>query len=498
MDVPPAPAARRLDLVEEVHGRLVDDPYRWLEADDDESKEVAEWVHRQQAYAEAYLAKLPERDAFRARLTKLWDYERYSAPEKAGKRYLFLKNDGLQDQAVLYVADSIKDDGRVLIDPNQWSNDGTVSLSGYAASHDGRYLAYKQSAAGSDWQTIRVLDLETGERLADELKWVRFSGIEWVKSGEGFFYNRYPEPKAGQKHQSVALGPKVCFHKLGEQQSDDQVILERPDHPEWSLHVEQTHDGAYLFATMQRGTDWQNQLLYRKSADPDAEFIPLADTFDNVFHLIGSQGKRVFLVTDYQAPRRRVVAMDLDNPALDRLEEIIPQSDAALQNVSLIGGRLIATYLKDVAAEVSVYDLAGQPQGAAPLPGLGSANGFYGEPDDEETFFVYQSYNAAPSIYRYDVPTGQTTLLREPKIDFQSQDYEVQRHFYLSKDGSRIPLFLVYKKGLKHDSQNPTLLYGYGGFSISITPAFSISRLAWLERGGVLAVANLRGGGEYG
>jgi prolyl oligopeptidase len=496
---PPAyPETRRTDHVDTLHGQPVADPYRWLEDDVRESPEVADWVARQQAFTDAYLEALPEREAFRERLTQLWNYERYSPPRKAGQRYLYRKNDGLQNQSVLYIADRFDQPGRVLLDPNSWSEDGTVALSDYSASEDGRWLAYQKSESGSDWVTIHVIDLDSGEPLQDVLRWSKFTSINWDKPGDGFYYKRYPEPAAGEAFQGAALNPTIYYHRLGTPQAEDRAVFSQPENPDWSLGLDRTFDGKHLLATARRGTDWQNKLLVRRADAADAPFVPLVDNFDSLFAPIGSDGDRLFLLTDYLAPRRRVVAMDLGNPGLDQLVEIIPESEAALEDVSHVGGKLIATYLQDVAAEVKVFDLGGQLETRVPLPGLGSVAGFGGKPDQTETFFVYHSYNHAPSIYRFDLTTGKTSLVRKPQLDFNPDAYEVKRVFYTSKDGTRIPMFLTHKRGLKMDGTNPTLLYGYGGFSISITPSFSISRLAWLERGGVLAVANLRGGGEYG
>lgn len=493
----PYPETRTVDQVDDYHGQRVPDPYRWLEADVRESEEVAQWVQAQQQYTERRLHALPERQAFIDRLTELWNFERYSTPRKAGERYLYTKNDGLQDQAVLYVADRYDAAGRVLLDPNTWSGDGSVALAGYAASEDGRLLAYQKSEAGSDWVKIRVMDTATGAHLNDALQWVKFSMIVWDKPGEGFYYKRYPEPEAGEQHQTVSLNPAIYYHKVGTPQDQDPVVYRVPEHPDWSIGISRTFDGRYLLATNRRGTDWQNELSYRPT-DSDGEFTPLVSGFDALFAPVACHNQTLYLLTDYQAPRRRLVAMDLDNPGLENLTEIIPESDAALEDVAYVGGKLIASYLRDVAAEVKVYSLHGRHERDVPLPGLGSVVGFRGKPDQTETFFTYHSYNAPPSTYRYDIAAGETTLVRQPDLDVDFDRYVVERTFYHSKDGARVPLFLAYKRGVERDGTNPTLLYGYGGFSISITPSFSISRTAWMERGGVLAVANLRGGGEYG
>ncbi|MEM6799091.1 MAG: prolyl oligopeptidase family serine peptidase, partial [Planctomycetota bacterium] len=496
------PETRRVDHVDTYHGAKVEDPYRWLEADVRESPEVAAWVAEQQAFTRAYLDALPTRPEFVERLTALWNYERFGVPEKAGKRYLYTKNDGLQDQAVLYISEAPASGGDVLIDPNEWSEDGAAALSGYLASKDGRWLAYQRSEAGSDWRTIHVLDLTTGKDQGDELRWVKFTGIEWTKDNAGFYYNRYPEPEEDEQFQSLALNQKVYYHKLGTPQSEDRLIYEDPEHADWTASVELTDDQQYLVLTVERGTDAKNRLYFRPAAHADASWTPLIDDFDNHFYLIGSVGDRLLLFTDYQAPTKRVVAMPLSGrggkSGREALEEIIPATDAAIRGVTLVGGKFFVHRLEDVAARVQVFSLTGKPLGDVPLPGVGSVYGFDGEPDDDETFFVYTSYDTPASIYQYDVATGVSTRLRQPAVPFNPDDYVVRREFYDSLDGTRVPIFVTHRKDLRRDHRNPTLLYGYGGFNISLTPGYSPSRIAWVEAGGVLAVANLRGGGEYG
>lgn len=493
------PETRRVDHVDDYHGQQVADPYRWLEADVRESEEVAEWVATQQAYTRAYLDALPERQKFIDRLTALWNYERFSAPEKAGDRYLFTKNDGLQDQEVLYIADASDAEGEVLLDPNKWSEDGTVALAGFVPSKDGKLLAYLKSEAGSDWREIHLLSL-TGdsESPTEVLKWVKFTSIEWTKDGAGFYYNRYPEPEEGAAYQSVALNQKVYYHQVGTQQSEDRLVYEDPEHPDWTASVEFTDDYKHLVLTIEQGTDAKNKLFYRVAQDSTAKWTPLIEDFDNHFYLIGSEGDRLLLFTDYEAPNKRVVAMDLAKPGREALAEIVPATDAAIRGVGLVGGKLIVSRLEDVAARVQVFSTGGKLQRDVPLPGIGSVYGFDGEPDDEETFFIYTSYDTPATVYRYDVASGESTKIRQPKVDFDPDEFTVERRFYESKDGTRIPIFLTHRKDIEPDHSNPTLLYAYGGFNISITPGFSPSRVAWLEAGGVLAVANLRGGGEYG
>ncbi|MEM6655275.1 MAG: prolyl oligopeptidase family serine peptidase, partial [Planctomycetota bacterium] len=510
---PPAPVTypetRRTDHTDTLHGRVVADPYRWLEADVRESEEVAAWVAEQQATTRAYLDRLPTRERFIERLTELWNYERIGLPRKVGDRYLYSKNDGLQNQSVLYVTKAVGDDGEILIDPNTWSDDGTVALAGYSASDDGRYLAYQRSEAGSDWRTIRVLDLATGEEQGDVLRWIKFGGVEWSNDNAGFYYSRYPEPEEGEAFQSAALNRKLYYHTLGTPQGDDRLVYEDPEHPDWSAYLELTEDGRYEVLSISRGTDPQNKLYFRKRGE--TEWVRAVDDFDDTFYLIGETknadgGDRFLLYTDYRAPMKRVVALDAeslagDGLARESLVEVIPTAASPIESVSLVGGKLFVERLEDVATSVAVYSLTGEKERDVPLPGVGSAGGFGGKPDPEktsETFFYYTSYNAPTTNYRYDIATGEVTKIAAPTVDFDPDDFVVRREFYDSPDGTRVPIFIAHKRGIERDHTNPTLLYAYGGFNISITPGFSPSRIAWLEAGGVLAVANLRGGGEYG
>ena len=500
------PPTKRTDHTDTLHGTVVADPYRWLEDDVRESEEVAAWVAEQQAFTRKYLDALPTRNQFEQRLTELWNYERFGVPEKAGQKYLYTRNDGLQNQSVLYLADSPSDEGQVLIDPNTWSQDGTIALAGYEASDDGRYLAYLKSEAGSDWKTIHVLDLQTGEKTGDVLRWIKFSGVEWTTDNAGFYYTRFPAPEEGEAFQSLAKNRKLYYHQLGKPQSEDRLVYEDPENPDWSFYFRLTEDGRYEVLHTSRGTDPQNKFYFRKKGD--AEWIKLFDDFENSFYLIGESkntggGDRFLLFTDYQAPKKRLVALDLDTldpgkPPRDQLVEIIPTSQTPLLGVSHVGSKLFVQRLEDVASKVEIFSLTGEKQRDLPLPGVGSAGGFGGKRADKETFFNYTSYNSPSVVYRYDIASGQTKPLRQSGIQFNPDDYEVHREFYDSLDGTRVPIFVTYKKGLAFDHKNPTLLYGYGGFDASLTPYFSPSRIAWIEAGGVLAVANLRGGGEYG
>ena len=492
------PVTKRVDHTDDYHGTTVADPFRWLEDDVRESDDVAKWVEEQNKVTFAYLKALPDRQAIEDRLTELWDYEKYSAPFKRGGRYYFSKNDGLQNQSVLYVQKTLDDEPEVLIDPNQWSDDGTVALSGAAFSDDGKYLAYGVAEAGSDWNTWRLMEIETRRVLDDEINWVKYSGAEWAADSSGFYYGRFDEPEDGETFQSLTLNQKVYFHKPGTPQSDDVLIYERPEEPEWGFGVDATEDGEYLVLTVWKGTDDRYRVLYKSLRDPDAKFVDLIDTFEYDYSLIGSEGSNFFFITSNEAPKKRLIAIDVTKPEPDQWRELIPEQEEPLRGVSLVGESFIAQYLKDARTEIVVHDMNGKRLREVELPGIGSAGGFGGKREDTETFYSFSSFATPPSIYRYDIPTGESTLMRRAAVDCDPDDYIVTQVFYTSKDGTRVPMFITHKKGVELNGKNPTLLYGYGGFNIPMTPGFSISRLAWMERGGVYAVANLRGGGEYG
>jgi prolyl oligopeptidase len=493
------PETRRVEHVDDYHGTQVPDPYRWLEADVRESEEVAEWVAAQNKVARAYLDAIPVREKIETRLRELWNYERLSAPFVEGGRYFYTKNDGLQNQSVLYVAEAYDATGRVLVDPNKWSEDGTISMRATSVSEDGRLLAYARAEAGSDWQQIYLLNIETGEHLPDRIEWVRNSGATWNKDGTGFYYSRYPEPAPGEKYQAAALNRMIYFHKLGTKQSEDVLIYRRPDHPDWTFGAGPTDDGKYLVLELRRSTDPQNQVYVRPAdAAADAPWTELIGDFENEFSFIGNDGTKFYFLTDLAAPTKRIVAMDINRPGRGHLTEIVPAGKGTLDSASILSGKLILQYMEDVRPHVRVFDLAGNSLGEVALPGFGSVGGFGGDQDDTETFYTFTSYNTPPSVYRYDVKTGESKFVRRPKVPFDPDQYAVEQVFYKSKDGTRIPMTLAYRQNLDRSRPQPTLLYGYGGYNISLTPGFSTDYVAWMELGGVLAVANLRGGGEYG
>jgi prolyl oligopeptidase len=492
------PPTATVDVKDVYHGVEVADPYRWLEQDVRESKEVAAWVEAESSVTLPYLASLPERAPIKARLEALWSYERYTVPTRAGGRYFFRKNDGLQAQSVLYLKDSLVDAPRALIDPNSWSTDGTVALTGTAPNDDGRWLAYGVAEAGSDWQVWHVLDVDTGKVLPDEVRWVKFSSVVWTPDSRGFSYGRYPAPAPGATFQAVNLNMKVYYHRIGAAQSEDVLVYERPDHPEWTFAQEVTEDGRYLVITASKGTDARHTVFVRDLAEPLAGVVHLVGEFEAEYSLVGNHGPLMYFLTNLDAPRGRLVGIDVGSPARSAWTEVIKESAATLQGVTHVGHMFVARYLEDARSVVRVMSREGRPVRAVALPGIGTASGFEGRSDDSEVLYSFASFTTPPTVYRYDVATGATTELFGSKVAFDPTRYEVKQVFVTSKDGTRVPMFLTLRKGLKLDGSNPTLLYGYGGFNASMTPSFSASRLVWLEMGGVYASVNLRGGGEYG
>ncbi|HLA85286.1 MAG TPA: S9 family peptidase, partial [Thermoguttaceae bacterium] len=466
------PQTRRGDVVDAYHGTRVADPYRWLEEDVRESKNVADWVAAQNRVTFGYLKSVAERESIRRRLTELWNYPKYSAPEKIGGRYYYLKNDGLQNQDVLYVMDSFDGKPRVLIDPNRWSDDGTVALAGIAPSDDGRYLAYGRAEAGSDWNTWHVMEAATGRVLSDELKWIKFGEVSWTADGRGFFYGRFDKPAPGAAFHQVNLNHKLFYHRVGTSQADDVLVYARPDHPDWSFIPKVTKDGRYLVITVGKGTDERYRVLVRDLDEPYAMPVELVNEFKNDYMLAGNDGPVLYFRTDLDAPRGRVVAIDLRRPGREQWREIIPQSEATLTRASLLGELFVAEYLEDVKSRVKVFTTKGRFLRDVDLPGIGSATGFQGRRDDTETFYSFSSFTVPPTVYRYDLIAGRSSVFRRAEVKFDPNDYVVEQVFYTSKDGTRVPMFLAHRKGIKLDGTNPTLLYGYGGFAVPMLPDF--------------------------
>lgn len=490
------PVTPRGPVVEDYFGTKVADPYRWLE--DDQSADTKAWVEAQNKVTFAYLDQIPERARIQRRITELWDFEKFSAPFKRGKFYFYSYNSGLQNQSVLYVTDRPKAKGRVLLDPNGLSADGTVALGGLSVTQDGRLMAYAVSVAGSDWLTWKVRDVVTGADLADEIRWSKASGAAWLKDGSGFFYSRYQAPQEGDALTGVNNNHQLYFHRLGTAQAEDRLIYERPDQPEWYLGGTVTEDGRWLVIYGSKGTNPETSLFLKDLTHPDSPVEPFLDRMDASYSVVDNEGDRFFLTTNQGAPRNRLVAIQRGKTEPRQWTELIPQGRDVLEGVSLVGGRFVATWMRNAHSVVAFYDLKGRRSGELALPALGTVGGFGGRREDSETFYTFGSFTYPGTIYRLDLKTLRSSVFRAPKVAFTSSDYQVEQVFYASKDGTQVPMFLVHKKGLKRDGLNPTLLYGYGGFNVSLTPAFSVSRMVWLEMGGVFAMPNLRGGGEYG
>ncbi|MEP7212753.1 MAG: prolyl oligopeptidase family serine peptidase [Acidobacteriota bacterium] len=492
------PKPRKADQTDDYHGTKVADPYRWME--DTDSAETKSWIEAENKLTGSYLATIPEREKIKARLTQLWNYERYSSPSKVGNYYIYSKNDGLQNQSVLYKATSINDPGEVFFDPNKLSADGTAALGGSSFTDDGKLWAYGVATAGSDRTEWKVMDVATGKLLSDTLSPNRQGGIAWLKDNSGFFYSSYPEVEKGSELKNNTFFQKFYFHKLGTPQSQDKVVYERPDDKEYFIGGQVTEDGKWLVISVGKGTSPKNMVYFKDLSKADSPIEPIIDTLKANYSFIGNDGALFYFQTDDKAARSQVVAVNVLARQFDwnNWKVIVPESAETLGGVDFINDQFVLNYLKDAYTKIKIVDRNGKFVRSVDLPGIGSAGGFNGKRFDTETFYSYSSYNARPTIYRYDMKTGKSTLFRQAKVGFDTSAFEVKQVFYPSKDGTKIPMFLVYKKGIKLDGNNPTLLYGYGGFNISLTPGFSVSRLVWAEMGGVFAVANLRGGGEYG
>ncbi|MCP4004948.1 MAG: S9 family peptidase [bacterium] len=490
------PLTRRSETVDDYHGTRVADPYRWLEELD--SDETRDWIRAQNELSFAHLRSLPQRDPIEKRLTQLWNFERFGLPFREGERYFYSHNDGLQNQSVLYVAETLGGRARVLLNPNELSDDGTIALAGYAVSPDGRHLAYGLSESGSDWSTWHVRDVETGRDLPDRLDWLKFTGASFARDSSGFYYSRYEAPPEGEALAAENPSHEVFFHRLGQAQSSDERVYRRDDARRWLLSPRVSEDDRYLLIWARPEGERDNGLFYRDRTLPDGEMIELLNGFDARYSFIDNDGPVFWVMTNLNAPRGRVVAIDTRAPEPENWRVLIPENDHTLRAVRRVGDRLIASYLADARSRVFVYDTKGNLERELELPGLGTAGGFRGESGDSETFFAFTSQTRPRTLYRHDVSTGETTLFKAPQVDFDPEAFEANQVFFRSKDGTRVPMFLVHKKGLVRDGRNPTLMNGYGGFNISVTPYFSLTHIVWMEMGGVVALPNLRGGGEYG
>lgn len=484
---------KKVDVKDNYFGTEVEDPYRWLE--DDNSEETAEWVKTQNQLTFGYLEKLPNREQIKARLTELWDYPKYGTPFKEAGQYFFYKNNGLQNQSVLYTTNDFAAEPKVLLDPNTLSADGTAALTNIEISNDGKYLMYQVAKSGSDWNEIFVKNIETGEMLPDHIQWVKFSGVSWYR--DGFFYSAYDQPEAGSELSKANEFQKVYFHKLGTEQSADQLIISDPTNPKQMFGAGLTDDKRFLLVSKSRGTHG-NALDIKDLSKPNSGFKSLMDSYEFEFNAVENIGDELYVLTNYKAPKYRLIRINTSKPDEANWVDIIPEKNDVLESVRLIAGKLVVNYMSDARSKVEVYSYDGVLDHEVQLPGIGTVAAFSGKKDENTAFFSYTSFNTPGEIYTYNFETKQSELHFRPEIKFNPEDFEVKQEFYVSKDGTKIPMFIVNKKGIELNGNNPTLLYAYGGFNISQKPAFSASRMAFIEKGGVLAVANLRGGGEYG
>ena len=488
------PDTKRVDILEKHFGQTVADPYRWLENDVRIDKDVAAWAEAQNKITSSYLAALPGRDVFRQRLTAMFDHEQFTAPHKRGDRYFYTRNSGLENQAALYVRKGVNGEERALIDPNGWSEDGATALAEWSASEDGSKLAYAVQDGGTDWRTIHVLDVDTGKVFDDEVKWARFTQISWAKDGSGFFYSRYPEPENGTVSQAGVTNHAVYYHALGTNQSQDRLLYATTDQPNLLNLVDLTDDGRYaiIYSTPGLGA---NVLSVIDLASDEWKSRKLIDNFNAEWSVLGNVGTKLYVMTSKDAERKKIITLDLSEP-VPVFKDFVGEKTVVLTNAWLVGERLIATYLVDAKSEVRRYTLDGTPDGIVGLPGIGSAGGFRGNVEDDEAFFVFTSLNAPTTVYRYDVAANKSSIWAEPDAGFDFDRIVVEQKFYTSKDGTRVPMFVVRRKDVTKPA--PTILYGYGGFGIAMIPFYSPAQMAWVEQGGVLAIANIRGGGEYG
>ncbi|RZK03617.1 MAG: S9 family peptidase [Novosphingobium sp.] len=496
----PYPETRRGDVSETLFGETIADPYRWLENDVRNDPDVADWVERENKVTDAYLETLPQRAWFKDRIRGLMDYERFGLPTKAGGRYFYLRNSGLQNQAQLFVRQGLRGKPRLLLDPNAWAKDAATALDSWKPSDDGKLLLYSVQDGGSDWRILRVLDVKTGAPLADEIRWAKFTGLAWV-GDEGFLYSRFPEPQEGETFQARNYNQAIYFHRLGTPQSADELVYATPDHPDYGHTAQVTQDGRLVVIHSQIGTDARYEVhtvdLTRRSKDgwkPRA----LVKGFEHDWRLVDGMGQVLWFVTNQDAPRYRLVAIDLAQRA-PQWRQLVAQTEETLEQATIIGNQLVLQYLKDASSRALVFGLDGKSVRSIALNGIGTAGGFAGKPGDPETFYAFTSFNRPQTIYRMNLATGQSTPFASPKLLFDPRDFAIEQRFYASKDGTRVPMFIVRKKSVVGAGKPvPTILYGYGGFDVSLTPGFSAIRMAWLEAGGAFALANLRGGGEYG
>ena len=490
------PVFPQSDVVDDYHGTTVADPWRWLE--DPNSEQTNQWIKAQNDITMPYLESLPGREKLKKRLTELWNFPRYSTPYRQGDMYFYSYNDGLQNQSVVYKQTSLDAQAEVLIDPNTFSEDGTASLASLSISENATYAAYAKSVGGSDWREFFVKDVNTGEDLPDHIQWVKFSGVSWDKAEAGFYYSRYPQPAEGELLTAANRDMKLYYHKVGTSQDEDVLIYERPDQPDWGLYGNVSDDGNFLVISITQGTDPRNRIYVKDLRRTNSTVVPVMDAFDASYSYLTNEGNRFYFRTNNNAPKYRVVAVDVSRPQPQNWTEIIPESDRVLNGISVVANRFVANYLTDARSEIKIFALDGTFERDVELPTLGSASGFSGRKQDSEAFYSFSSFTYPSTIFRYNFETNESSVFRASEVDFNPDEFETTQVFYDSKDGTQVPMFITYKKGTQLNGKNPTYLYGYGGFNISMTPSFSVGNIVWLEQGGIYAVANLRGGGEYG
>lgn len=485
------PETSKIDVNDIYFGTTVNDPYRWLE--DDKSEETAKWVETQNATTFGYLNQIPFKNAIKERLSEIWNFTKVSSPFFEGGKYFFFKKEGLQNQSVLYMQTSLTDEPELLLDPNTFSQDGTISLSGLSVSKDGKYLAFSTADGGSDWQKIRVLEIATRKELSDEIRWVKFSGISWFKTG--FFYSRYDAPK-GSELSNINQFHKVYYHELGTPQETDKLIFQNKQFPLRNFSAQVTTDEKYLIVSETESTHGNS--LYIKNLNQDRDFIQLTTSFEYQYDVIDNVGDMLYIHTNFRAPKYKLIRINMGSVDVGNWRDVIPERKEVLEQCNLAGGKIIASYIEDAKSKVEIYSLEGEKLNQIQFPAIGTIGGISSKINSPIAFYTYTSFTIPSVVYKYNVETNASEEFFRPDVKFNFDDYETKQVFYKSKDGTDVPMFIVHKKGVELNGQNPTLLYGYGGFNISLMPSFSISRLVWLENGGVFAMANLRGGGEYG
>ncbi len=481
-------------VIEIIHGVEVADPYRYLEQ---ETEATHAWVKQQQQAGQAYLANIENKQAIVERITQLWNYEKITAPIERGDNTFFYRNDGLQAQSVLYVKNKVGQE-TVALDPNQFSSDGTVALNGVSISGDGKVIAYGVSKSGSDWQQWHFVDVATGNKLSDELNWIKFSSAQWSHDNQGVFYSRYDAPEGGNLLADVNFNQKVYFHKLGTSQADDQLIYERPQNKDWGFYSTVSDEGDYLLISVSQGTDSRNRFFYKSLTEKNTPVVELIIDLEAEYSFLGNDKSVFYFKTDLNALNGKVIAVDINHPDKANWKTIIPESQDPIANIAIINHHFVVSYLHDVLGQLSIFTMEGKKVRDVDLPGKGNIAGPYGKPTQDYFYYTFNSYVQPQTTYKFDFKTNKSTVYAKPDISFNPDDYVSEQVFYNSKDGTRVPMMISYKKGVKLDGNNPTLLYAYGGFSISLTPRFSPANIAWMDMGGIYAVPNLRGGAEYG